>query len=154
MLHITIMFVHLFLAGLLAGEEFVIYYGVRVPLRVLDEQPQIQLRQALVRKLRVLVPAIYMPTLLLGIAVTVMNDSPGLRFQCAGVLALLIWILITLFGTVPINKGMLVWRPDAPPSHWSALIRRWERIDTFRTWAALLAFACFLTAVAIQLNVN
>ncbi len=49
-------FVNLFFAGILAGIEIVIHYGLRAPTEVLDEQSQIQLRQALVLRLRVLVP--------------------------------------------------------------------------------------------------
>ncbi|TXK68111.1 hypothetical protein [Paenibacillus sp. N3.4] len=62
MFHIIILLVNLFLAGILAGEEFVIFYGVRVPLFALNQQSQIQLRQALIRRLRLLVPAIFVPT--------------------------------------------------------------------------------------------
>jgi hypothetical protein len=69
MYQVIIEFICVFLAGILAGEEFVIYYGVRVPMANLDEKPQIQLRQALVRRLRVLVPAIFVPTAASGVAV-------------------------------------------------------------------------------------
>jgi hypothetical protein len=54
-------------------------------------------------------------------------------------------------ATVPINVAVLAWRPDAPPENWKGIIKRWERLDMVRTWAALAAFACFLTAVALQL---
>ena len=37
---------NLFFAGLLSGAEYVVRYGVRVPLNVLDVQPQLQFRQA------------------------------------------------------------------------------------------------------------
>jgi len=52
-------FVNLFFAGLLAGIEFVIHYGFRAPVEVLDERAQLQLRQAMVLRLRVLVPSQY-----------------------------------------------------------------------------------------------
>ena len=52
-------FVNLFFAGMLAGIEFVIHYGLRGPSEILDEQSQLQLRQALVMRLRVLVPAFF-----------------------------------------------------------------------------------------------
>lgn len=153
MYHIIIEFVSLFLAGILAGEEFVVRYGVHVSLAALDEQSQIRVRQALVLRLRLLVPAIFLPTALSGVAVLALEGSgPGFGFRCAGVFALLIFILTTLIGTVPINKGALAWQPDAPPSNWKALVRRWERLDIVRSSAAILAFAFFLTAVALQLT--
>ncbi|SRR6266487_2765213 len=67
--------VNLFCTGILAGEELVIYYGVRTPLASLDERPQTLLRQALIRRLRILVPAIFVPSILLGVAVTVLGGK-------------------------------------------------------------------------------
>lgn len=148
-------FISLFLAGILAGEELVVRYGVHVSLAKLDDQSQIRVRQALIRRLRVLVPAILLPTAITGVAVLILNSSGlGFAFQCAGMLALLIFILTTIIGTVPINKGALDWQPEAPPSNWKQLIIRWERLDVIRSSAAILAFAFFLTAVALQLAGN
>ena len=98
-------FVNLFFAGMLAGIEFVIHYGLRGPSEILDDHSQLQLRQALVMRLRVLVPAFFAPTALLGIALTVLSGGiPGFWFRCAAVLAVCIWILIRVVGTVPINS--------------------------------------------------
>ncbi|MCZ1265711.1 DUF1772 domain-containing protein [Paenibacillus marchantiae] len=155
MYQIIIEFVSIFLAGILAGEEFVVRYGVHVSLAKLDEPSQIRVRQALILKLRLLVPAIFLPTAISGVAVLIMSGSePGFGFRLAGVLALLIFILTTLIGTVPINKGALAWNPDAPPRNWKLLVRRWERLDVVRSSAAILAFVFFLTAVALQLVGN
>jgi hypothetical protein len=41
-------FVNVFFVGMLSGVEFVIHYGLRAPAEILDEQSQLQLRQALV----------------------------------------------------------------------------------------------------------
>lgn len=155
MYQIIIEFVSIFLGGILAGEEFVVRYGVHVSLAKLDEPSQIRVRQALILKLRLLVPAIFLPTAISGVAVLIMSGSePGFGFRWAGVLALLIFILTTLIGTVPINKGALAWNPDAPPRNWKLLVRRWERLDVVRSSAAILAFVFFLTAVALQLVGN
>jgi hypothetical protein len=152
-LDVFLEFVNLFCAGLLAGAEFVVYLGVRSPITVLEEQPQIQLRQALIRRLRVLVPAVYLLTLLSAIAVAVLaGTGDGFAFQCMGLLAIFVWSLTTFLGTVPINKATLRWRPDAPPADWRSVVSRWERLDTVRFWAAVIAFAFFLTAVAVQLR--
>jgi hypothetical protein len=151
MSYVLIEFVNLLLAGILAGEEFVICYGVRAPLAVLDQGPHIQLRQALIRRLGVLVPILFVMTAASGVALLLLGGhGSGFGFRCAAVLALLTFILITFFGTVPINKGALAWRLDAPPGNWRALVDRWERLDIARCWAAVLAFAFFLTAVALQ----
>ena len=146
-------FINVLCAGVLAGEEFVIRYGVRAPVASLDERPHLQLRQALIRTLRVLVPAVFGLTILSGIAVTVLG-GPGivLGLRCAGLLALLAFIAITLGGTVPINRAILTWDVGAPPKDWQTLVRRWERLDTARTWAAISAFCLFLAAVVAQIS--
>jgi uncharacterized membrane protein len=144
-------FVNLLCAGLLAGEEFVVGYGIRGPVATIDPQPQIQLRQALIRRLRVLVPAIFGMALISGIAVTLLEGMrPGLVFRCAGLLALIVFISITLAGTVPINQAILTWKLAEPPEGWRAMINRWERLDTARTWAAVAAFGLFLAAASLH----
>jgi uncharacterized membrane protein len=137
-----------FFAGLLAGEEFVVRYGIRGPLATLDDRAHIQLRQALIRTLRFLVPALYLPALLTAAAVTVLDGvHSGFPLRCGEVLALVVWIAVTLGGTVPINEAALEWDADAPPSSWRTQVERWERLNTVRAWAALLAFGMLLTAL-------
>jgi len=148
-------FVNVFFAGMLAGIEFVIHYGLRGPSEILDEHSQLQFRQALVLRLRVLVPAFFVPTAVLGIALTVLNSAaPGFGFRCAGVVAILTWIVIRVIGTVPINSATLTWQPSAPPKNWKALVNHAERFHIVGVWAAVLAFAFFLTAVALKLAVH
>ena len=146
-------FLNVLCAGVLAGEEFVIRYGVRAPVASLEDRPHLQLRQALIRTLRVLVPAVFGLTTLSGIAVTALGGSGlGLGLRCAGLVALVAFISITLGGTVPINQAILTWDVASPPKDWQALVRRWERLDTIRTWAAISAFGLFLAAVVVQIS--
>ncbi len=145
-------FVNVFFAGILAGIEIVIHYGLRAPAEVLEEQPQIQLRQALVRRLRVLVPAFFVPTVVSGIAVTVLSGiDSGFWFRCAGILAMLTWISVRVIGTVRINEATLTWKPDAPPKNWKVLVNRAERFHIVGVWAAVMTFAFFLIAVALKM---
>jgi uncharacterized membrane protein len=144
-------FVNVFCAGILAGEEFVIRYGVRAPVASLDVRPHIELRQALIRSLRILVPAVFALAVLSGAAATVLSGfDRAFGLRAAGLLALLTFITITLAGTVPINEVALGWEPATPPAGWQALIARWERLDTARCWAAIAAFALFLAATALR----
>ena len=146
-------FVNIFFAGMLAGSEFVIHYGVRAPAEVMDELSQLKFRKALVLRVRVLVPALFVPTALSGIAVTFLNGfDPGFWFRCLGVAAVLIWILIRVVGTVPINSATVDWPIDNPPKNWKELINNAERFHIVGVWAAVLAFICFLTAVALKLG--
>ena len=142
-------------AGLLAGEEFVIRYGVRGPLASLNDQPHILLRQALIRPLRVLVPSLYVATLISAAATTALDGiGSGLALRCIGLAALLVWIAVTLGGTVPINAAVLDWNATAPPADWRAQIDRWEQLDTVRTWAAVIAFASLLTGLTVTATRN
>ncbi len=141
----------LFCVGLLAGEEFTIRYGVRATISSLDDRPHIQLRQALIRRLRILVPTLFALTILSCIATTITGGfGPGFAFRCAGLLALVGFITVTLRGTVPINQAALTWDSAAPPRNWRALVERWEQLDTVRCWAALVAFALFLIATMLR----
>ena len=150
---VVVELVNLFLAGLLAGEEFVVRFGVRGPLAGLDDASHIEVRQALIMKLRLLVPAMYLSTLATAIVVLVLDaTSTGVVLRWAGLLALVVWILVTMFGTVPINAAALEWDPQAPPSGWKASVDRWERFNTVRAGAAAIAFALFLTALAARLQ--
>ena len=146
-------FVTVFFAGLLAGALFVIDYGVGPAVAaVLDDQSQIQMRQALILRLRVLVPAIFVLAILLGIAITVLDGiDPGFAFRLAGLLVVLTSFLLTLLGTAPINSAVFDWQPSAPPKNWRTLVSRWERLDRARTLAAVAGFALFLTATALTL---
>lgn len=144
--------VNVFFAGMLAGMEFVIHYGLRGPSEKLDEQSQLKLRQAQVLRLRVLVPAFFVPTAITGIGLTILEgSSSGFGFRCAGVVALLIWVLIRVIGTVPINSATLTWQPSTPPKDWKAQVNHAERFHIVGVWAVILAFAFFLTAMTLRL---
>ena len=125
-----------------------IRFGVRGPVANLGQNSHILLRQALIRTLRILVPAIYFPALLLGAATLLGSQGLALVLRGAAVVALLGWLAATLGGTAPINQAVLRWDAAAPPADWLDVIRRWERLDTGRAAAATAAFALLLIATA------
>jgi uncharacterized membrane protein len=148
----ALQFLAAFGAGLLAGIEVAVRFGVRGPLAALDQQPHLRMRQGLIRTLRLLVPSVFVPTLLLGAVATILaGTATGAVFRWLAVAALLVWTATTFAGTVPINQAVAEWDPAMPPQDWRAVIKRWQTLDTVRTWAALLASASFLTAIALQL---
>jgi uncharacterized membrane protein len=141
--------VAVFGAGLLAGEELLIRYGVRGPLASIDDESHIRLRKALVLRLRVLVPAMYLLTLLsAGVAAIASGRGDALVLRGAALLALLVWIGVTLGGTAKINAAVLDWSPTVPPEDWREQVDRWERLNTVRTWLAVVAFALLVVALA------
>jgi hypothetical protein len=76
----------------------------------------------------VLVPAFFVPTVLSAIAVTVVDRAaPGAALRYAGLIAMFIWIVVRIIGTVRINSASLVWKVDAPPKDWKEQINAAER---------------------------
>jgi len=139
-----------FFAGILAGMEVAIHYGLRRPIEVLDDRSRLQLRQALVARLRVLVPAIFAPTMLFGLTATILGGlAPAGWWRCVGMAALIVWIAIRVVGTVPINKATMDWDLASPPADWKTQVDRAERFHIVGVWAWVLAFAAFLVALTL-----
>jgi hypothetical protein len=147
--------VNLFFGGILAGMEIVIHYGLRAPTEVLSDRSQLQLRQALVLRLRVLVPAFFVPTALSAIAIAMLEGAAvGVWLRSVGLLAMFVWILIRIIGTVPLNSAALTWELAAPPKDWKAQVVRAERFHDIGVWAVVLSYACFLTTTAVSLGAH
>ncbi len=138
----------LFLIGVLAGEELIVRYGLHPALSRLDDHAHLLARQALVRRLRVVVPIVMLPAAALAGAALVVVTGPGLALRWATLLAMAGFLLLSFLGTVPINIEVDGWRADAPPPGWQAVIRRWARLDVFRSTAAATAFLFAVLAVA------
>ena len=144
-------FVNLLFVGLLAGEEFIIRYGVRAAVASLDDRSHIRLRQTLILNMRILVPTIFALAFLTGITITVLHGfDTRYAYRAIALLALLTFITVTLTGTVPINEAALTWDPAAPPQNWQARVKRWEQFDTIRAWAAMTAFALLIVAMPLH----
>ncbi|MEV6824789.1 DUF1772 domain-containing protein [Amycolatopsis sp. NPDC051102] len=138
----------LFLIGVLAGEELIVRYGLHPALARLDEHAHLLARQALVRRLRVVVPIVMLPAAALAAAVLVVVTGPGLALRWASLLAMVAFLLLSFLGTVPINIKVDGWHADAPPPDWQAVVRRWARIDVLRSTAAAAAFLFAILAQA------
>ncbi|EOD63498.1 anthrone oxygenase family protein [Amycolatopsis vancoresmycina] len=138
----------LFLTGVLAGEELIVRYGLHPALSRLDEHAHLLARQALVRRLRVVVPIVMLLAAALTAAVLVVVTGPGLALRWAAALAMAAFLLLSFLGTVPINIQVDRWRADAPPPDWERVVRRWARIDVLRSAAAAAAFLCAILAQA------
>ena len=142
---------NLFFAGILAGMEIAIHYGVGAAPAALDDGSQVLFRQGLIRKLRVLVPAFFLPAVLSAVAITILDHTkPGFWLRCAALLALLVWIVARVIVTVPTNSATLTWDAEAPPPNWKALVERTENFHVVGVWAALVAFVCLLSAIAVK----
>ncbi|MCU1420793.1 MAG: hypothetical protein JWN36_444 [Microbacteriaceae bacterium] len=149
----TLQAIGLILAGLLAGEEFIVRWGVQPALSTLEDRAHILARVALVKRLKVVVPILMVPTVLVGIAVLATGGvGAGFAFRIVGLLALVAFVLFSFLGTVPINIRVNDWDADAPPADWRDVVRRWQFIDVFRSSAAILAFVAFVVAAALRFS--
>jgi uncharacterized membrane protein len=138
------------LTGALAGEELVVRWGVQPALRALPDLPHLLARQALVRRLRIVVPAVMLPATVLTIAaVAVGLAAPGTPLRVAGAAALAVFLIASFAGTVPINIRVDAWDPAAPPDDWRRTVVRWERIDVLRSTAAVVAFVLLAAGLAV-----
>ena len=141
------------LLGLLAGEEFIVRWGVQPALSSLPDTAHLFARVALVKRLKMVVPALMVPTLIASVAVLVVaGTAGGLAFRVAGTVALLVFVLASFLGTVPINIGVNDWDPEHPPADWRAVVTRWERIDVLRSTAAGVSFVLVAVALVVQLG--
>ncbi|HEY4197966.1 MAG TPA: hypothetical protein VGM63_20635 [Mucilaginibacter sp.] len=146
-------FFNLFCAGILAGIEIAVHYAFHTSIITLDEKPQIVLRQGLIRKLRWLVPAFFVPVLLLGVAVTIVNwEVPRLYFCIAALIAVIVWIIIRIIGTVPVNSATIEWDANTPPKDWREQIEKVEQYHIVGTWAAIATFIFFLANLALSIH--
>jgi predicted tellurium resistance membrane protein TerC len=153
MSRIIIESISLFLVGILAGEEFIVRYGLQPAMDKLEDRAHILARIAVVRRLKVVVPAIMLPSVIAAILVLITAaDQTGTVFRWLGAVSLLAFVLFSFLGTVPINMKVNDWKVDSPPSNWKAIVKRWELLDTFRSTAAMLAFIFFLVDIAVQLS--
>ena len=135
-------FLNLFFTGLLAGSLLVIHYGVRTAIASQEASSQLRIRQALILRLRILIPALFIPAVLSGGAVAILDwTAPAFLFRNSGIALLIISFLTALFGTAPINKKILTWSKENLPEDWLIQVAGWEFLDAIRTWAVLFSFA-------------
>jgi uncharacterized membrane protein len=139
----------LVLAGLLAGIEFIVRYGVQPALTRLDDVAHLRARQQLILRLRVIVPAIMLPNFLLATVVLVVGgEGSGMPLRVAAVAALLVMLLASFLGTVPLNIRVDGWDAEHPPADWRVVVRRWEQVDVLRSSAAIAGFVLLVLASA------
>jgi len=146
----VLLVVHLVLVGVLAGEEFIVRWGVQPAIAALPDDAHVRTRIALVRSLKVVVPIVMVPAVLASVAVLVTaGGGEGLGWRIAAMAALVVFVLASFLGTVPINIGVNDWDPADPPADWKDVVRRWERIDVLRSSAAAVAFVLFTIALVV-----
>jgi hypothetical protein len=142
--------INLFFAGTLSGIEIGTHYGLVRGTNFLTEKAQLQLRQALILRLRVLVPAFFVPAFLSTILVIVtIGTGAGFALRAAAFAGYLVWVYARIVATVRINSQTLEWDLAAPPPSWRDGVARAERFHIASLWAVTAGFACLLLAYAV-----
>jgi hypothetical protein len=140
------------LTGFLAGAESIVRIGVQPALSRLRGAEAIRARQALIARLKWLVPSIAIPGFLVSIAAAAVATASGAALPAAlhwiGVGFFALFWVIAGAGTVPINIRIADWDPEAPPADADAVVRRWAAVDFARYLAAALAFIATVLALA------
>jgi uncharacterized membrane protein len=142
----------LLLSGLIAGTFF---YGTFCVLPAFYEVPSeihLTFRTSLMKHNKVLVMLLVL--LQLGFNTAYLFNIRTLKIArtlCLIALVLTIGsLLITRFGSVPLNLTMKTWNPQALPSDANTLLEKWDFYNAIRTFNSLASFLLVLIASEIQ----
>ncbi len=85
-------------------------------MSTLSDEAHLELRKALILRLRVLVPAVFVPAALCGLTATLVSGlGSGALFRAIGVFGIATWVAGRVVGTVPVNRRTLTWATKSPP---------------------------------------
>jgi len=102
----------------------------------------------MVRRLRILAPILFLPSFVLaGLIAMQKGHEVGMRLRYLCVAMLLVWAVIRVVRTVPVNSATLEWNPEAPPRNWRSLVETTERFHVVAVWTTIIAFLCSLAAI-------
>jgi hypothetical protein len=142
-----------FVAILLASLSMSVHFGtwlVEVPMRETSSGALfIEVHKGRDRVASRVMPVLgNVAILAVGACVFLMRNEPeAFALSLAGLLLFLASMAVTLGGNVPINKQVQSWDTTAPPSHWSQLRDRWEKLHSLRTALIVSGFALFASSV-------
>ncbi len=137
---------NLFFAGLLAGAEIAVHYGTIIPHHLLTDTAQLQIRQSMTQRLRVLMPLLFLPSLMTAaLLMRLHRVGREVELRGAAIALLVVWIATGGGATVRINGAPLEGERGAPPEGWKKLVARAERFHMAGVWAAVIAFLLLLS---------
>ncbi|SHH19277.1 protein of unknown function [Chryseolinea serpens] len=136
-----IRFLNIILVALLAGTSFGIWVGLNP--RDYSAATYIDQQQHLVLSLQTLLVSLVIIATLVTITSAFLQRKDKRTFMALLAAAgfLLLCIVITRFGNLPIQKEMLTWNIHAVPEDWTVLRDQWWSFHIQRTVAELVALA-------------
>ena len=136
-----IRFLNIILVALLAGTSFGIWLGLN-PMNY-STSTYIEQQQHLVLSLQTLLVSLVIIATLVTIASAFLQRKDKKTFIALlfAALFLLLCIIITRFGNLPIQIEMLTWNANSFPDNWTTLRDKWWSFHIMRTVAELIALA-------------
>ncbi|WP_238428446.1 DUF1772 domain-containing protein [Frankia nepalensis] len=145
--------VALVLAGLVAGTMTVGLVAIRPAMHSLPVASYITVKQAFDISYPKFMKPLQIAALVASLALTVtsglMGDPPAATLAGLAFLSLLVNVIVTVRGDLPINIAMASWRPEQPPADWELQRSRWDRFNAIRTAAAVVGLILLAAAVAV-----
>jgi MFS family permease len=140
----------LLLSGWLTGAESASWALLQPVVARLDDTPQIQMQQGMLRTFGRVMPILLPLTSVLIVltAVVAPNGAPRVLWVVAAVAAVVL-IAFTLTVNVPINKRTLTWDAEYPPAGWRADRHRWHTYQGVRAVLLAVWFLCAVGAVTL-----
>jgi uncharacterized membrane protein len=131
-----------------AGAFYIGAVAIHPAAERLDGPAHRLLRQELIRRLqRALPPFMLLPLPAVIGALARCHASISRPLDVLGFALSLATIAITVAVNAPLNRRFARWSPEALPSDWKSLIRRWNIAHSSRTTTAVGAFVCSILAV-------
>lgn len=137
---VTIRFLNILMAGLIAGTLFGIWIGFNP--QSLSEQAYLESQQNAIKSLNTLMPLLGLITIVLTIISAFLQKNNQTIFISLLIAAALLIIsgLVTRFGNQPINSTVMTWNKLNLPDNWTELRDRWWSFHIIRAGTAVLAF--------------
>lgn len=149
MTSLSIRFINMVMAGLIAGILFGIWLGYNP--KSLSVSTYVEQQQGAIKSLNTIMPLLGLITIILTlISAFLQKDNRTIFiFLIVATIFLVISGLVTKFGNQPINKIVMTWNKAEVPGTWTELRDKWWSFHILRTLTAVVAF-CFIVATALR----
>jgi uncharacterized membrane protein len=154
MMFATILAMHVvIISGIIAGVMASVSRAVVPTFAALPADRYVQLLKLLDSRFDPFMPWLTRFNLLQGVVmVIVVEPLPAKILAAVGMLLLAGMAAVSEFGNVPINRQVLSWDPEQPPSGWAELRSRWARWQHLRNFLAAASFGA-VTFSALLMSV-
>ncbi|SNQ49906.1 conserved membrane hypothetical protein [Frankia canadensis] len=142
--------VSLVLTGLVAGTMTIGLVAVRPAMHSLPTTTYVLVKQAFdisyPKFMKPLQIACLLSTVALAVTAAVAGSRACAILAAVAAVGVLVNIIVTVRGDLPINNAMATWTPEAPPSDWQSQRARWDHFNSIRTIAAISALVLLALA--------